>query len=154
MLVYIKMASVIAAVPWVPTVFSKTDPTTNYAYLARRERRTLFIFNDNEEQFPHSTVRGGGNACVRPLRRSIPPRSAGIPTGSKGRGYATLTPSVRAIIDAAFAIIDWLVLTGNYDRVRYCAGSTPHSFGSNIFKVGDDVMAYICTQIKKRALTN
>ena len=141
-------------VAWVPTDFNPTDPTTDYAYLARLERRTLFIFNDNEEQFPHGIVRGGGNACVRPLRRSLPPRAAGIPTGSKGRGYATLTPSVRAIIDAAFAIIDWLVLTGNYDRVRYCRGSTPNSLGSSIFEVGDGVMAYISKQIKKRAQGN
>lgn len=141
-----------SSVPWIPTVFNPADPTTNYAYLARLERRTLFVFNDNEEQFPHGVMRGGGNACVRPLRRSIPPRAAGVPTGSRGKGYATLTPEVRGILDAAFSIIDWLILTGKYDRVRYCRGSTPYSLGTNIFRVGDEVNAYISTKIKKRSL--
>lgn len=141
-----------ASPPWVATVFDKHDPMTDFAYLAGLERRTLFIFNDNEENFPHGTARGGGNACVRSLRGHTPPRAAGIPTGTGGQGYASLTPPRRAAIDAAFGIIDWLTLTGRYDRVRYCCTkSDSFALGSGIFKTCDAVHEYIRSQIFKRA---
>ena len=138
--------------PWVATAFDRTDKSTDFAYLSHIEHRTLFLFNDSEECFPCGTLRGGGNACVRPLRAKYPPRSAGIPTGCNGRGYESLTPANRAAIDAAFSIIDWLVLTGRYDRVRYCCDKANlFKLGTGIYDVGDSVIAYISSKIEVRA---
>ena len=65
--------------------------------------RTLFVFNDNEEQFraflrnePSGCTGGGGNAVIRPWRCSEPPRAAGVPTGAGGAGYPALTDEEEA----------------------------------------------------------
>lgn len=137
---------------WVPTLYNPNNRSqTDFLILAGVEPRTLFIFNDNEEQFPNGVKLGGGNACVRPLRRMNPPRAAGIPTGCRGRGYTSLTPHVKALIDKSFAIIDKLVATRQYDRVRYsCTKTDKFSIGTSIFRVNPDVIKYIAKQLRQR----
>lgn len=144
------------SVQWTPTLFDKNDRRhTDFRLLAKTEPDTLFVFNDNEEEFPCGTRPGGGNACVRPLRGLDPPRAAGIPTGSRGRGYAALTPHVKHIIDSAFVIIDSLIATGRYVRVRYsCADNDPFALGTSIFRVSAPVSAYIREHIHKRSTTD
>ncbi len=140
-------------VSWIPTLYNPRDrANTDFGLLARKEPNTLFIFNDNEEQFPAGTARGGGNACVRPLRGLNPPRAAGIPTGTKGRGYSGLTSRVRRIIDKAFAIIDSMVASNRFTRVRYsCSKDDPFALGTSIFHVDATVLAYIREHIRRRA---
>ena len=80
-----------------PSVFVEAGQDGEFVFMLNQSQhsKTLFVFNDNEEQFD-AFVRGessgfstgGGNAVVRPFRELQPPRSAGIPTGSLvGGGY-------------------------------------------------------------------
>lgn len=122
--------------------------------------RTLFIFNDNEEQFrayradPTSRdgcAPGGGNAAIRPFRGQDPPRAAGIPTGAHGAGYDRLTPGVRGVIDDAIGVVRDLLATGRYDQVVYSAAGPDGALGSGIFTIGDDVKAHIVAELRKLA---
>jgi hypothetical protein len=116
----------------------------------------FFVFNDNEEQYllhrdnpnaPQGCSAGGGNASIRPCQCKNPPRAGGVPTGSKGGGYTSLTPAIKAIIDEAVASIEKACKTYNFNRLYY--NSDGHgSLGTGIFKVGDDVKDYIVQQLK------
>lgn len=118
---------------------------------------SLFVFNDNEEQFLSFRAgkaggcdAGGGNAAIRPYRCEDPPRAAGIPTGRlAGSGYAALTPEVRRVIDDAVAYIRTLVGTGRYRRIFYSAADATGALGTGIFTVGDEVKRYIVEELRK-----
>ena len=73
-----------------------------------RGARTLWIYNDNEED-RFKWHKGGGNAVARPFNSFGPhkaePLSAGVTTGSQGQGYPWLTSAVRAVIDEDLARI-------------------------------------------------
>jgi hypothetical protein len=104
---------------------------------------SLFVFNDNEEEyFGRDCHAGGGNAAIRPYQCEDPPRAAGVPTGSNGAGYASLTPGVRAVLDDALARVAGLVATGRYRRVVY-SDDGAGSLGTGIFQVGEDVKDHI-----------
>ena len=112
--------------------------------------RALFIFNDNEEQFDAFVVgaargftAGDGNAAIRPLRRHLPPRAAGVPTGKRGCGYKALDASTRTKIDQALAIIEGLVRTGDYDQVVIPESKDGDTLGTGIFQVAPEVRDYI-----------
>jgi hypothetical protein len=121
---------------------------------------TLFVFNDNEEQFrawqrdPRQGAgcsAGGGNAAIRPWRCADPPRAAGVPTGRGGQGYAALTDDVRAILDEAIEVIDALLETGRYSGVLYSAGASDGDLGTGIFTVGEEVRRYIVRRLRDLA---
>ena len=121
---------------------------------------TLFIFNDNEEQFlahqqdPDSLLgcaKGNGNAVIRPYQCQLPPRAAGIPSGRQGQGYGSLTPSHQRLIDQALRVIRSLIATGHYQRLIYSADPQGQSLGTGIFQVGEDVKAYIVAQLRQLA---
>ena len=72
--------------------------------------KTLFIFNDNEEQFDafiggldSGYTLGAGNAVARPWRKLNPPKSAGIPTGKLGSGYQLLDPAAKEKIEVHYS---------------------------------------------------
>ncbi len=118
---------------------------------------TLFIFNDNEEQFRafRSVPRGAsgcsagdGNAVIRPYRCVDPPCAVGVPTGAHGQGYPELTPDARDVIDEALGVIDELLRTGRYERVIYSAAAGGE-LGTGIFDVGADVKAYIVDGLQR-----
>lgn len=122
--------------------------------------RTLFVFNDNEEQFrayqanPHSgagCAPGGGNAAIRPYRCQDSPRAAGIPTGAHGAGYDHLSPHVQGVIDEAVGVVRDLVATGRFDEVVYSAAGPDGALGSGIFTIGDDVKRYIVAELRMLA---
>ena len=119
----------------------------------------LFIFNDNEEQFRAyvedptggaGCSRGGGNAVIRPYRCADPPRAAGVPTGSGGAGYASLTDAVQGVVDEAIGVVRELLASGRYERVIYSAAADG-GLGTGIFSVGDDVKRYIVDELRKLA---
>jgi hypothetical protein len=121
---------------------------------------SLFIFNDNEEQFlafrrnsngGPGCDEGGGNAVIRPYQCKDPQRATGIPTGASGRGYQELTAHVKQVIDDAIAAIRRLVGTGRYQRVFYSATNAAGDLGTGIFDVGNDVKSYIVAEIIKLA---
>ena len=110
---------------------------------------TLFVFNDNEEQFDaflngqaSGFTAGGGNAIARPWRKLDPVKSAGIPTGSLGRGYSILDAKTQAKIDQALQIIDGLLQLGIYDKLVFSADLTLTTLGTGIFNVCDAVRNY------------
>mgnify|MGYP000507111736 CR=1 FL=1 len=120
--------------------------------------KALYIFNDNCTD--HSSAkRGGGNAVIRPWNafgREFPPRSAGISTGDRGKGFGGLDDiqtsshgrTARAEIDMCIGEIIELLKTGNYDTVVYsCMSEEDKTLGTGIFTVADDVRRYITQQI-------
>ena len=116
--------------------------------------RALFVFNDNEEQFDAFVAGkvsgftvGGGNAAIRPLRKLLPPRAAGIPTGNSGRGYSALDTATKTKIDEALAVVDALLKTGDYDQVVVSRSKDGDTLGTGIFEVALEVRDYIFSQL-------
>lgn len=117
--------------------------------------RTLFVFNDNEDQFrehqrllgtPHRCTAGGGNAVIRPQQCMTPPRATGIPTGRRGGGYASLADALPAV-DAAISHLDHLLGTGDYDALAFSWNDDTQTLGVRIFAPHRDVLDYIVEQI-------
>ncbi len=118
--------------------------------------RALFIFNDNEEQFDafvagkaRGFAAGDGNAKIRPLRKLVPPRAAGVPTGKHGCGYSALDAPTKAKIDEALAVVDALVSTGNYDQIVVSTSKDGDTLGIGTFEVAREVRDYIYQQLVK-----
>jgi hypothetical protein len=147
------------AVQVIGSQFSGAGAEGDFSWMIERPEYAdaLFVFNDNEEQF-RAYVKdpaggagcspGGGNAVIRPYRCADPPRAAGIPTGSGGGGYPSLTDAVRGVIDDAIAVIEDLLASGRYERLVYSAASDG-GLGTGIFRVGDDVKRYIVDELRK-----
>lgn len=139
-------------------VFNGPGEYGDFRWMIEREEYadSLFIFNDNEEQFflhrrkPHpesGCAPGGGNAVIRPFQCADPPRAAGIPTGAGGMGYYELNDHVRSVIDRAVSDIRDLLGTGSYERIFYSADRSG-GLGTGIFSVADDVKQYILTGLQ------
>ena len=118
--------------------------------------RALFIFNDNEEKFDAYVAGeesgfsvGGGNAAIRPLRKHLPPRAAGVPTGKHGRGYLALDAKTKSKIDEALAVIYALLKTGDYDQIVVSTSKDGDTLGTGIFEVALEVRDYIYQQLVK-----
>jgi len=136
----------------IPSTYSGRGQAGDYEWMLNQPEyeNTLFIFNDNEEQFDafvkgesSGFTRGGGNAAIRPFRKNSPPRAAGVPTGKSGCGYSSLDEPTKAKIDQAFTVITDLLETGNYESIVFSANKTKTDIGTGIFDVGADVRAYI-----------
>jgi len=87
------------AIKVVRSIYRSAGVSGDYLWMSDQPEfaRSLFIFNDNEEQFDafvageaSGFTAGGGNASIRPLRKLLRPRAAGVPTGKHGRGYSAL----------------------------------------------------------------
>ena len=134
----------------VPSVFKQKGKMGDFEAMIRNDRfkDSLFIFNDNKEDFLfRSDRKGGGNAAIRPFQKGDSPRATGVPTGSKGVGYQKLTPYVKELILIAMERLTALLNTGRFLRVFYSAEENG-TLGTGIFKVGDDVKAFIVAQLK------
>ena len=136
------------------SVFGGVGVSGDYLWMSNQPEfaRALFVFNDNEEQFdafvegkPSGFTAGGGNAKIRPLRKLLPPRAAGIPTGTLGGGgYSALDTPTKAKIDEALAVIEALLKTGDYDQIVVPECSEDgNTLGKGIFKVAREVRDYI-----------
>ncbi|MGA0781033.1 MAG: hypothetical protein ACO3Q4_05770 [Ilumatobacteraceae bacterium] len=126
----------------VPVVFEGPGQHGDFVWMRAQPEyaNALFVFNDNEEQFvafergqPEGVSPGGGNAGVRPWRGENPPRSAGIPTGRRGRGYGSLDAKVTEVLGRAFAEIQALVDSGRYDTMVFSRDSRLEALGASIF---------------------
>lgn len=144
-------ARVPKSTPVVGSIFSGPGKSGDFRWMADQPEydRTLFVFNDNEEQyFAHLSGDrrsgcsvGGGNAAVRPLQCQEPPRAIGIPTGSRGVGYPALDDRVKSIIDQAVDRIRSLMPA--YDQVVFSKDPHSSTLGTGIFKPSEDVKKYI-----------
>ena len=140
----------------IPSTYSKSGQLGDFEWMLNQSayNRTLFIFNDNEEQFDafvngqsSGFSRGGGNAVIRPFRKLTPPRAAGVPTGKSGCGYSALDQQTKAKIDQSIAVITDLLETGNYDSVVFSANHKKNDIGTAIHEVDPVVTAYIFKQL-------
>ena len=135
------------------SIFQSGNRNTNFSWMIDQPRyaRTLFVFNDNEQQFdafmngdrrPTACGAGGNNGAIRPYQCRDPPRAAGVPTGPN---WLSLTPPVRAKINQAIGRIRGLAMSGNFDTVVFSqsAEAGPPTLGIGIFAVGMDVRNHI-----------
>lgn len=130
-----------------PVVFETPGRFGDFFWMAEQPEfsRTLFVFNDNEDQFvafeqgrPSGIERGGGNAGIRPWRGESPPRAAGIPTGDRDRGYRVVDDRVLGVLERALGIVHDLVDTGRYDTLVFSRDKDRELLGVNIFSPHDD----------------
>jgi len=131
-------------------IFKEKGRIGDFAWMIKQSRfaLALFVFNDNEEQFLQGDcIPGMGNAIIRPYQCMQPPRAAGIPTGTRGRGYQRLTKHVREIIDLSIKRIRHLVATGRYTQIYYSADKYGN-LGTGVFNVGNSVKKYIVTSLQ------
>ena len=138
------------------SIFKGSGCLGDYLWMSNHPEfaRALFVFNDNEEQFdafvagkPSGFTVGGGNAAIRPLRKLLPPRAAGVPTGTRGRGYSALDTATKTKIDEALAVVDALLKTGDYDQVVVSRSKDGDTLGTGIFEVALEVRDYIFSQL-------
>ena len=136
----------------IASVFDKPGMAGDFFWMSRQaeHEKTLFIFNDNEEQFRafvkgerSGITAGGGNAGIRPLRGLKPPRAAGVPTGSRGGGYSRLDESTKKVIDESLSVIQELLNSGDYERMIFSKDKNLATIGTGIFNVATEVKTYI-----------
>lgn len=120
--------------------------------------RTLFVFNDNEEEFlahvdggDHACRAGGGNAVIRPLQCAAAPRAAGVPTGSYREGphhmgYSALDAHVLGMVDRAIERIDSLLGTGRFGALAF-SWDDETRLGGRIFATAQPVRDYIVDRL-------
>ena len=139
------------------TVYVKGGEIGDFGWMIQQPKykNSLFIFNDNTTD--HTTSRrGAGNAIIRPYNiygfQSLgldKPLSAGIPTGTPGRGFSNLDKeNVRENIDGAIEEIKHLLKKYKYNAIYYSAsGKNNPLLGTGIFSVSDAVKKYITKKI-------
>lgn len=136
----------------IASIYSESGRDGDFAWMSRQaeHEKTLFIFNDNEEQFrafvrgdSSGFSKGGGNAEIRPLRGLKPPRAAGVPTGDRNGGYAALDIHAKKWIDQSLALIQELLDKGQYERMIISRDPSEETLGTGIFHVNSDVKKYI-----------
>jgi hypothetical protein len=141
----------------VATVFVERDQDGDFAFMIQQSQHAnhLFLFNDNFHQYMdmNNHFAGGGNACIRPFRRSF--HAWGIPTGASGCGWMTLDEpcygkTVKHWIDVATEDIVNLCLKNKYSAIYYCksAYDSQELIGMGIFYIGYEVRQYITMKIK------
>jgi hypothetical protein len=111
---------------------------------------TLFVFNDNEEQFvaylagtEYGYSVGAGNALARPWRQLNPPKSAGVPIEKNGAGYQQFDKATKEKIDQSLTIIYDLLKTFYYDYLVFSTDETGKTIGTSTFEVDEQVLQYI-----------
>lgn len=160
--------------------FVRSNEYGDFAWHAQQPPwdETLFIYNENITNYlSMSTIPGGGNACVRPLR--VMGRARGIPTGDFviGGGFTSLdqaiptsclprevadvtsrdTVTAKEIIDYAITHIVEFLSTEPPDRfTELCYAEHRDGkrdpaghilVGQGIFRVGEDVILYVTKQL-------
>ena len=65
-----------------------------------------------------------------------------------GSGYTHLTEDVKKVIDRCITEIKEIIQKHGYKKIYYSAKTPNGLLGTSIFKVGDDVIDYITSQIK------
>ena len=147
-----------------PSKFSKNNTAGDFLWEIKQNISpgTLYIFNDNYQD--HKSNRAGENSAqIRPYngyQEFFQARSAGISTGDipNGVGFKNLFDTVvtidgpmivKDIIDKDLEEIRLLLATGQYTEVKYSTnGSDENLLGTDVFRVGLEVLRYITEQIK------
>lgn len=140
------------------SIFTKENTVGDFNWMIKQHQYDdiLFIFNDNVESIT-SYRKGNGNAVIRVYNQYNPkisiPRSAGIPTGysTTREGFKELTTEIKKYIDDSIEKIEKIIIKYNYKKIIYSINKTGE-FGTEIFKVGDDVKRYILEQLYRLKL--
>tara|TARA_X000000950_G_scaffold289424_1_gene413256 strand:- start:14471 stop:15391 length:921 start_codon:yes stop_codon:yes gene_type:complete len=108
----------------------------------------LFIFNEDEIRMK-STKASKGNSIIRPYNMYATnyPRSVGMLTGKKNKGYTKLDDYVKSKINMCMNHIKQIITTCGYTQVYYSAQEPNGLLATNIFVVDDEVIKYITEQI-------
>ena len=113
-------------------------------------KKSLFIFNDNEEE--HFTCKQGrGNAIIRPYNMYSGNKiySAGISTGTRlNGGYTVSDEKTISSIDLCVREIKTLLMSGDYDEI-YFSSDEDGFLGTSIFNVSMKIKTYITNEILK-----
>jgi hypothetical protein len=143
----------------IASIFTDPNKEGDFAWMIQQPqyRDALFLYNDNVEHRLKS-IRGGGNAVIRPYNQYNPnvkiPRSAGIPTGSlQNGGFKVLDEPTKKYIDDAIDNIKNLIRVHQYKQVYYSA-APDGTLGSGIFLIHPTVKIYITNQIRSLELSN
>jgi hypothetical protein len=143
----------------IPSMFKGSNQEGDFLWMIEQPKyeKALFLFNDNIEHH-FSYRKGAGNAVIRTynkynLNLKIP-KSAGIPTGSIGKGgFKSLTEDVKTKIDQAFDEIYELIKLYKYEKIIYSAQENG-KLGTSIFYVSSDVIDYITQKIHELTYFN
>ena len=150
------------AIALIPSIFRRRNQVGDFLWEINASLRlsqssgsskTLWIFNDNQED-RRSSVAGGGNAAIRPYNvygvHKAAPLSAGITTGSNGAGYPQLSAVTQKVIDEDLAAIATLLKSGAYDIVKFSSDGSG-GLGCGIFAqtLGSDVKQYILDGLRR-----
>lgn len=139
------------------SVFTEENKPGDFSWMINRPEysRSLFVFNDNEEQFYEFFNKnipgnpGDGNAIIRPYQGRVPPRAIGVPTGTlENGGYEQLIDSTKKPIDDSMQTLLRLLQTGIYDSVIISWDSKKNTLGSGVFEPEKVVKDYIVKQIQ------
>jgi hypothetical protein len=142
----------------VTTVFAGVGKFGDWEWMQEHPgwAHTLFVFNDNEEQFDAyrqglsiGYTAGAGNALARPWRKFNPPKSAGIPTGKKGSGYNVLDEVTKEKIDQALTVVYDLLKTFYYNYLVFSADESERTLGISTFHVDEQVRQYIFDRLNQ-----
>jgi hypothetical protein len=142
----------------IPTVFTGTGKFGDWAWMREQAfwAHTLFVFNDNEEQFDAFVAgsasgfsQGAGNAIARPWRRLNPPMSAGVPTGKNGIGYQHFDAGTKEKIDQSLTVIYDQLKTFYYDSLALSSNDNWTTLGSSTFEVDEQVLQYIFDRLNQ-----
>jgi len=139
----------------IPVVYEENKVNNNFEKMIKDQKnsKALFIFNDNVEH--HETfIKGKRNAAIRPFNKygknKQYPRSAGISTGSNGKGFEKLTFEIKKTINSNVNEIKDLIKKYKYEKIYWSAAPNSNGklLGSSTFTVGKDVKKYIVDQIE------
>jgi hypothetical protein len=144
----------------IKSTFSKSGHEGDFSWMITQPHhaRTLFIFNDNEDEFyahfkggQHRCSSGGGNAGIRPYQCKPDPQAVGIPTGTYDqgphyKGYSLLDEQVTRAIADSISQIDALLATGRYTDLAF-SWNDETKLGGKIFTTAQVVRDYIVDQI-------
>ena len=142
----------------IPSVFTGTGKFGDWAWMREQAHwaHTLFVFNDNEEQFDSFVTgsasgfsQGAGNAIARPWRRLNPPMSAGVPTGKNGIGYQCFDVETKEKIDQSLTVIYDLLKTFYYDYLVFSSDETGRTIGTSTYEVDEQVLQYIFDRLNQ-----
>ena len=148
--------------------FIKEEGGEGFVQIADDDRKALFIYNDNVDQFADKTycLTGTGNSAMRPYRAGCPEaielgyaRAVGVPTGFhpgdtvgfKSLGEEYKGKAAKAWIDEAMEELKKLLATSHYGpgtTVYYSAAKDKSgNLGTLTFEVNPIVKAYIVKEL-------
>jgi hypothetical protein len=140
------------AIEVIGSVFVGSKKPGDFEWMITRDeyKDSLFLFNDDEGRHDLS-IKGQGTAIIRPYNNKGQyknrPRSAGIITGSKTKGYTKLDSKSKAKIDESIEEARKIISEQGYKRVFYSADDKG-DLGTGLFVVAPEVIRYTTERIK------